>query len=158
MLKVLIVAVFVVVALASSYTFLSKNIRSNSIAYPPPSEVSTMISQSLSTTYFGVLPCADCSGLETTITLSKSSAEATKGTYKQILNYQGKSVEPLESSGNWKLEKGIKDYPNADVIALDPDKPEVTEYYLQSDPDTLTTLDKTKNKIDAPFNLSLKKQ
>lgn len=46
-------------------------------------------------TYFGVLPCADCEGIETTITLSKDL------TYSLKSKYVGKSAEVFEKSGSF---------------------------------------------------------
>ncbi|MGQ9643632.1 MAG: copper resistance protein NlpE N-terminal domain-containing protein, partial [Ignavibacterium sp.] len=46
-------------------------------------------------TYFGVLPCANCEGVETTITLSKDL------TYSLKSKYVGKSEEVFEKSGSF---------------------------------------------------------
>lgn len=47
--------------------------------------------------YTGTLPCADCEGMFTSITLNKDK------TYKRTTTYQGKDSQPFEESGkfNW---------------------------------------------------------
>lgn len=46
-------------------------------------------------TYKGMVPCADCEGIETTITLAKD------GSFKLVTVYKGKSEEKNEFSGNF---------------------------------------------------------
>jgi uncharacterized lipoprotein NlpE involved in copper resistance len=51
-------------------------------------------------TYFGTLPCADCEGIETTLTLNKDN------TYKLVRNYQGKAdARPAVSTGTFSWNK-----------------------------------------------------
>ena len=45
--------------------------------------------------YSGVLPCADCEGIQTTITLRAD------GTYERKLVYIGKSADPVQQSGRF---------------------------------------------------------
>ncbi len=45
--------------------------------------------------YYGVLPCADCEGIETSITLSKDL------TYKMTTKYVGKSEDVIEKTGSF---------------------------------------------------------
>jgi heat shock protein HslJ len=46
-------------------------------------------------TYKGVLPCADCEGIETTVTLRAD------GSYSKRMRYLGREVEPLVSDGRF---------------------------------------------------------
>lgn len=48
--------------------------------------------------YYGVLPCADCEGMETTITLSS-------GTYIKEVLYRGKSKEIVSEKGSYSWNK-----------------------------------------------------
>ena len=54
-------------------------------------------------TYFGVLPCADCSGIETRITLNSDN------TYHISWKYQDKNDELYQKSGTflWDADGGI---------------------------------------------------
>jgi copper homeostasis protein (lipoprotein) len=50
-------------------------------------------------TYWGVLPCADCSGIRTAITLQKD------GYYRMKTRYEGKSREVFETKGPFTWDK-----------------------------------------------------
>lgn len=104
----------------------------------------------------GVLPCADCSGLDTRLKLKEDKAGAGKGTYFLSENYIGKSKTPFKSSGRWATLKGTPKDPSATVYALDPDDSGKTRYFLLRADGSLLSLDRERNEIDAPFNLSLK--
>lgn len=60
-----------------------------------PMADNSMISLDWDGTYYGVLPCADCEGIETTIKLSKDL------TYSLISKYIGKSDKVFEKSGSF---------------------------------------------------------
>lgn len=102
----------------------------------------------------GVLPCADCAGLDTRLRLEAEKPGA--GTYFLSENYIGKSRTPLRSSGPWAVLKGMPRDPAATVYALDPGNPKKTRYYLLRPDGSLLSLDRERNEIDAPFDLSLK--
>ena len=104
----------------------------------------------------GVLPCADCSGLDTKLKLFESKAGAGKGSYRLSEDYTGKSKKPFISTGRWETLKGTPKDPDATVYALDPDKPQKTQYYLKRPDGSLLTLDRERNEIDSPFNLALR--
>lgn len=104
----------------------------------------------------GVLPCADCSGLDTRLKLVKDKQDSNEGTYFLSENYIGKSKVPFKSSGRWSVVKGTPKDPSATVYALDPGKPKKTRYYLLRADGSLLSLDGERNEIDAPFDLSLK--
>lgn len=108
----------------------------------------------LSDVFNGILPCADCQGIDETLTLSKDSPEATGGAYKLKDVYLGKDAIPFETTGKWTIIKGSATDKNATVYKLTTEKGEVS-YYLLADPDTLKPLDKQKKLIQAPFNLNL---
>jgi putative hemolysin len=104
----------------------------------------------------GVLPCADCSGLDTRLKLKEEKSGAGRGTYFLSESYIGKSKTPFKSSGRWAVLKGTPKDPSATIYALDPDNPEKTRYFLLRPDGSLLSLDRERNQIDAPFNLSLK--
>lgn len=104
----------------------------------------------------GVLPCADCSGLQTRLRLQEDKHGAGKGTYFLSEDYLGKSPKPFKSSGRWEAVKGTPKDPAATVYVLDPSKPKKTRYFLLRTDGSLLSLDGERNEIDAPFDLSLK--
>lgn len=153
-LVVLVVLIIMVVAFGSSY-YLPKLFNQSSPQPTAPNDPKPL--SDVTTTYEGTLPCADCSGLLTELTLTKTSQEATGGAYILEETYLGKSDEPLVKKGNWVITKGNSANPNAVIYELDPDKLQETSYYLEVDEKTIKMLDKDKNEINSPFNLTLSK-
>jgi len=53
--------------------------------------------------YHGLLPCADCEGIETTVVLEAD------GSYQRNLVYRGESAEPVQQSGrfSWNTEGSV---------------------------------------------------
>lgn len=110
-------------------------------------------------TYSGVVPCADCAGIETTVSLTKENKDAREGTYTMSLSYIGQDGDAVILKGMWKTEKGRPGNPDATIIALSMEKPEDVQYYLQRDPAHLVQLDREKNTINDPgqnFTLTLR--
>jgi uncharacterized lipoprotein NlpE involved in copper resistance len=86
-------------------------------------------------TYFGVVPCADCEGIETTITLGKDL------TYKIKTKYLGKSDQVFEKSGSFTWNEA------GNTITLnDADGKETTDKYFVGE-NQITQLDLSGNKI-----------
>ncbi|HSW96966.1 MAG TPA: copper resistance protein NlpE [Candidatus Saccharimonadales bacterium] len=111
--------------------------------------------QQITQTYTGVFPCADCSGLDTTLTLTMSTHEARQGTYTLEEVYKGKDLKPFTTSGTWNLSKGSIDNPNAIILALQTAKTKEMSYFQILNPETLEMLDQEKKEISSPFNLEL---
>lgn len=96
------------------------------------------------TTYTGTLPCADCVGIKTTLTLQGNH------TYQLSSLYIDKG-NPFIEKGTWQqLEKN-----NMQVYQLKSGG--VTSYYQIVNASTLKMLDTNAKPIDAPFSLELKK-
>ncbi|MDA3941942.1 MAG: copper resistance protein NlpE N-terminal domain-containing protein [Bacteroidetes bacterium] len=55
----------------------------------------------LTETYSGVIPCADCDGIQFTLNLSGDF------TYKSSMQYIGKSADAFVSAGTYKIQDGI---------------------------------------------------
>lgn len=119
--------------------------------WPEPAQAEPVLIGS----FEGVLPCADCSGLDTKLKLFESKSGAGRGTYRLSEDYTGKSKKPFISTGRWETSKGTPKHPEALVYVLDPDKPRKTRYFLKQADGSLLTLDSERNEIDAPFNLAL---
>lgn len=95
-----------------------------------------------SKTYTGTLPCADCSGIQTTLLLNGNH------TYTLTSLYIGRDTSFVEK-GTWQqVEKNnmqVYQLQNAGTIS----------YYERVDQYTLKMLDTRAHVIDAPFNLEL---
>ena len=97
------------------------------------------------TTYTGTLPCADCVGIKTTLTLHGDHTYTLSSLYIDRGN-------PFLEKGTWQqMNKN-----NMQVYQLKSGT--VTSYYQIVDQSTIKMLDMNAKPIEAPFNLQLKKQ
>jgi len=71
-------------------------------------KVTKIKSDAFSETYSGIIPCADCAGIEYTIDFNEDFS------YKSQSVYQGKSNELFESSGNYRIQNGVIQLINED--------------------------------------------
>jgi uncharacterized lipoprotein NlpE involved in copper resistance len=111
-------------------------------------------------TWQGTTPCADCSGIITTLTLyQKAPNDFTDAVYRLNMKYIDRGS--FATYGTWTILRGRPDDANATVYQLDPDKPQGTQYYLRIDDDTLQQLDRERKPIDSPpdskMNFTLKR-
>lgn len=103
--------------------------------------------------YQGVLPCADCPGIEYTVTLWNQQF-CGDGVYFSIMKYVDKNVEDT-MQGNWFTLRGDAVNINATVYQLSPDNEQncVNLLYLK---DSLVMLDAEFRRVDSPFSSTLK--
>jgi copper homeostasis protein (lipoprotein) len=151
---ILIVAVIIIVPLSLYYfsshsSILNKNLNST----PSPSQSS--IDNSLTKAYSGILPCADCEGIQTTLFLTQKDANSSEGTFSKSEMYIGTSTKPSVTKGNWTAERGDSVNPDAIVIVLNPSDPDKVERYLQVDAKHLEKLDKNGNRNPGGVNYTL---
>lgn len=114
---------------------------------------------SLLGTYAGKLPCADCSGILTTISFYALGPNQYIDTYyvstSKYLDAPGGNVINIEA-GEWTLNRGSAADPNATVYCMySSDAESRTNYQLRGN--TLIALDSASKVIRSPFNLSLTK-
>ncbi|MGE0665368.1 MAG: copper resistance protein NlpE N-terminal domain-containing protein [Sphingomonadales bacterium] len=69
----------------------------------------------------GTLPCADCQGIETSLTLIQKDEGTAEGSYVLIETYLGKSADPMVAEGSWTTLRGSAADPDDTVIELNPD-------------------------------------
>ena len=111
-------------------------------------------------TYSGKLPCADCSGLLTSIAFyAEGSPQSPAGYYVRTSTYMGAPKGNVVSidAGHYLLQKGTPDTPDRTVLSLQSNTSDNLESYLLRG-DSLEPLDSDGNPIHAPFDMSLKKQ
>lgn len=112
--------------------------------------------------FTGMLPCADCEGIETTVTL-KENKEKDERTYtlKEVYLGQGRD-KAFETTGKWTIIKGTPSDPNAIVyqLAVDNDDPEDSDVvnYLVVDNNTIKLIDDEMNEFDSKLNYTLNKK
>lgn len=106
-------------------------------------------------TYRGTTPCADCSGIITTLTLYlKEPNNYADAVYRLQLKYIGRGS--FTKYGEWTILRGRPGDDDATVYQLDPDGPG-KQYYLRVDDNTLQQLDGDMKPIDSKLNFTLKR-
>ena len=108
--------------------------------------------------YEGTLPCADCAGLKTVLTLFAKPGWA-EGTYKLRETYLATrdGDKTFQTSGQWTTLKGDATDDNASVYQLNPDDSTKARNFLRVSHDEIRTLDRELRVIRSPMNLSLKR-
>ena len=98
-------------------------------------------------TYAGMLPCADCAGIDTTI------AFTPEGTYTLSEAYQDADKSSFLSKGTWSVRGDGK------AIQLDPeDKDEYDRAFTIASPTELLALDREGKAITGTVEYSLKRK
>ena len=113
----------------------------------------------LSEIYRGTLPCADCSGINTELTL-QHHPNAAGGTYLLKETYVGaksNNDSTVETKGNWTTVRGNATDPDATVIELTPDK-HVEERFFILKKNKLLMLDRQLKEIISKLNYALNKK
>jgi len=104
----------------------------------------------------GTLPCADCAGLRTQLTLSAKTSGADSGTFVTKYTYVGKGVT-RDDTGTWKIVRGTPADKKAVVYELTVKGGTSQERCLQIGAGELQQLDEKLQPIDAPMPLRLKR-
>lgn len=156
----IIVILFVIIAVPLGLYYFSKN---SSKPAPTASEedpmnnaqVSPEVDGALTKTYAGTLPCADCSGIETTLSLTQIDENTVEGRYTMSQKFLEREDDAFVTTGDWTTQRGDGQNPDATVIALNPEDSETIEFYLQVDPQHLEKLDSEGNELDSEMNYTL---
>lgn len=111
-------------------------------------------------TFNGTLPCADCQGITTELSLN-GGTNGTSRTFTLKQTYQEKPADKgvVVSSGKWFLAKGNKQNPDAVILQLIPTAGNIDPmYFLQVSESEVKLLDRQQAEIESRNNYSLKKQ
>jgi hypothetical protein len=107
--------------------------------------------------YRGVLPCADCPGIDTTLSLLANSPNDLDHTrYVLNSNYQERNNTSTET-GTWTIVHGTPDNPDATVYQLKPKNGGRPTNFLRVSDNEILQLDSERRHIDSKLNFSLKK-
>ncbi|MET3875327.1 copper resistance protein NlpE N-terminal domain-containing protein [Chitinophaga sp. OAE865] len=121
--------------------------QSDNTAVNPASDTATTV------TYSGTLPCADCEGIVTELTLQR----LPENHFILKETYQGKN-QTFPSEGTYTIVHGTPADPGATVIHLNPDKDRnLQRYYQQVNDNELLLLDADQKTIQSGHNYTLKK-
>ena len=151
--KVLTAAIIASVCIASAvFSIAAANAQDSA----PQQKASTSPHGKLLVTYHGVLPCADCPGIDTTVELFAAATQATHGPYLIKHVYQERKSSYTET-GTWTLEKGTPDDASASVYVLKPKTGSGSTNFLRVGDDEIKQLDNDRKPFTGTVNFSLKR-
>jgi len=151
--KVLTAAIIASVCIASAvFSIAAANAQDSA----PQKKASTSPHGKLLVTYHGVLPCADCPGIDTTVKLFGADAHATTGHYFIHHAYQERKSSYNET-GTWTLEKGTPGDASASVYVLKPKTGSGVTNFLKVGDDEIKQLDNDRKPFGGTTNFSLKR-
>jgi len=104
-------------------------------------------------TFSGILPCDNCDGVQSELTLFIESKSRAPRTFVLKETFLGTSRSALETSGNWNIETDEKT--KRTIYRLNPDNRETPIYYEKQSDDSLLLLDKNKKRFKQGKNYSL---
>ena len=122
---------------------------------PPSGDATAELDRSALGVFEGTLPCADCSGILTELTLF---LEPDTFSLKETHLGSKDGDKTLTSEGKWAMLTGSVTDPNATIVQLDPDKPDSARSFLEVGGDRLELLDRNQNRIESKLNYSLKRK
>ncbi len=107
----------------------------------------------------GVLPCADCGGIKTELTLYQDIANSENNSYTLKETYLGGKTgdTTFTSSGKWDILKGTPTDKEAIVYFLNYEEPDEARYFLKQADTAVLVLDKDQ-KIVSPGNYALRRR
>lgn len=124
-------------AIASAVLFSCETKKEESVINPTENEVvdehNAKNSLDILGTYKGTLPCPDCEGIETEITLNKDE------TYTKKTKYLGKDEKVFEELGDYTWKE------DGNTLSLEGIDSEPVQYFVSEN--SLTQLDQEGNKI-----------
>jgi copper homeostasis protein (lipoprotein) len=107
--------------------------------------------------YRGVLPCADCPGIDTTVRLfADPSGAEDHGRYLIRSSYQERNTTNTEM-GTWTLEKGTPSDASAGVYVLKPKSGNGTTNFLVVGDNEIKQLDADRKPFTGTVNFTLKR-
>ena len=107
--------------------------------------------------YRGVLPCADCPGIDTTVRLfADPSGAEDHGRYLIRSSYQERNTTNTEI-GTWTLEKGTPNDPSASVYVLKAKTGNGATNYLVVGDNEIKQLDSNRKPFTGTVNFTLKR-
>ncbi|OMQ10437.1 copper resistance protein NlpE [[Flexibacter] sp. ATCC 35103] len=109
--------------------------------------------------YEGLLPCADCEGIETVLKIYQGDGTIEGHTFELTSVYKGKTPEKkVIVEGNYNLERGLEKDPDGTIYVLNYDRPEAEQLfygYSAANPDNLFLLNNKREKIKSKLKYFL---
>jgi uncharacterized lipoprotein NlpE involved in copper resistance len=108
--------------------------------------------------FVGTLPCADCAGIRTELTLNAAEGpDQDRGTYALRQTYLGtpNGERTFDTRGRWTVLHGSATDPNATVYQLSGESPAEVRYFLRLDADSVRVLDRDRREFTSQANTTL---
>lgn len=97
---------------------------------PAPVAAATPSPEAMTMVFAGDLPCADCPGIRTELTLTRDAPYSGDGKYKLVETYIDRGAL-ITTTGVWGALRGDAVDPDSTVYLLDPDKPDSGRPFLR---------------------------
>ncbi|TDW47373.1 copper homeostasis protein (lipoprotein) [Flavobacterium sp. 270] len=111
------------------------------------------------TIYEGLLPCADCTGINTTLKINTDYGVMQNNKFELISTYQGKEPgNTFTQKGNFNTERGLENDPDGTIYVLNWDQPlekQIYYGYYSANPEKIYLLDKDRKIIKSKLNYFL---
>ncbi|TZF81456.1 copper resistance protein NlpE [Pedobacter sp. BS3] len=119
-----------------------------------PSLADSLSEKPVTNSFAGVLPCADCAGIDTRLVLFADSTYSLSEKYLKKDN-----GTPFMTRGSYTVRNGFQKDKRALVVILDESNPQNKRYYVQysAKPKYLYMLDKDGRPITSKLSYMLKK-
>lgn len=153
-LTTLIVVIVIIIALLTIVAIVSN--KDGGILHKSGTETEESQGNSTST-YFGTLPCADCSGIQTELVFSSDPQKTKNGSYLESRNYLGRSNTPLKQSGTWSVQNAATGTKGSVIVLTPKATSSSEELYLQTTAGALILLGKDGIQYDINIKHPLKK-
>jgi copper homeostasis protein (lipoprotein) len=108
--------------------------------------------------YWGILPCADCSGIRTELQLVQDPKTGAPQSYELTETHlkEGSDIKPDVTRGKWTITRGMSDDPNATMFTLDGGgRPELSRRFERLNDQELRQLDRSGKRIVSSNNYTL---
>ncbi|KUJ63532.1 hypothetical protein AR687_02260 [Flavobacteriaceae bacterium CRH] len=109
--------------------------------------------------YEGLLPCADCSGIETVLKIYEGDGTIESHTFELTTIYKSKKPEKMfTQKGNFDYERGLENDPDGTIYVLNWEKPECERIYYgykSGNPEKIYLLNNKREIIKSGLNYFL---
>lgn len=109
--------------------------------------------------YEGLLPCADCEGIETILKIYQGDGTIESHKFELTSIYKGKEPEKkFVEKGNYNVERGLENDPDGTIYVLNYDKSKADELYYgytAKTPDKIFLLNNNREKIKSKLDYFL---
>lgn len=157
-LTILAVIIIIAIIIIPIIIFLSKSNEvnkqiSNSGPNPTVEYQKFVNDKNITRIYRGTLPCKDCDGAETVISISQKEDGEQSGNFSNVVTFFGTDKDAQVTSGKWNIQK--KDGEKVSLLVLNFSDGSI-QYYKWINDETLVKLDNDKSSFPNEKKYTLK--